>query len=205
MKRHSLGVIPFRPNRLPSLTLPLATAGGLRAAQISVLPEFQSVQPFRRERWGELGAFQPRILVGYGFDLQRLADKVIGGEFEIASLDRAVVALTDCGSSPISDALRNHVWRTFGVPVYELIVATGCRLLACECEAHDGWHVQEGAKPYLVKGELVYDAPPLTCAYTGFTGDIETQSCECGRQTVRLKNLRPYLPRPYERRLAAIA
>ncbi|MDQ2843875.1 MAG: hypothetical protein M3Y72_23130 [Acidobacteriota bacterium] len=205
MKRHSLGVIPFRPNRLPGLTLPLASASGLRAAQISVLPEFESVQPFRRERWGELEAFQPRILVGYGFDLRRLTDKVQAGEIEMPLVDRAIVALTDCGSSPISDALRDHVWNVFGVPVYELIVAPGCRLLACECEAHDGWHVQEGAKAYLVKGELVYDAPPLTCAYTGFTGNIETQPCECGRKTTRLKNLTPCLPRPYERRLAAIA
>ncbi len=205
MKRHSLGVIPFRPNRLPSLTLPLASASGLRAAQISVLPDFESVRPFRRERWGELEVFQPRILIGYGFDLQKLTDKVKAGEFELPSVDRAIIALTDCGSSPISNALRDHLWRTFGVPVYELIVAPGARLLACECEAHDGWHVQEGAKAYLVRGELVYDAPPLARAHTGFTGEIETQLCECGRKTARLKNLAPCLPRPYERRLAAIA
>ncbi|MBV8867341.1 MAG: hypothetical protein JO210_18230 [Acidobacteriaceae bacterium] len=205
MKRHSLGVIPFRPFRLPRLRLPLASTSELNAAQISVLPEFESVQPFRRERWAELEAFQPRVLVGYGFDLQKLADKVKTEEMQLRSVDRAIAALTDCGSSPISDALRDHLWRTFGVPVYELIVAPGCRLLACECEAHDGWHVQEGAQAYLVKGELVYDAPPLRCAYTGFTGNIETQLCECGRKTARLKNLAPFLPQPYERRLAAIA
>ncbi len=205
MKRRSLGVIPFRSNRLPSLTLPLQSVSGLKASQISVLPQFESVHPFRRERWSDLAAFQPRILVGYGFDLQILAAKVKAREVELTSLDRGIFALTDCGSSPIDDALREDLWKTFGVPIYELIVAPGCRLLACECEAHDGWHVQEGAKPYIARGEVVYDAPPVTGAHTGFTGDIEIAPCDCGRKTARLKNLAPCLPWPYERRLAAIA
>ncbi|MDQ2841522.1 MAG: hypothetical protein M3Y72_10895 [Acidobacteriota bacterium] len=205
MKRHSLGVIPFRPNRHSHLALPLAQAPELRAAQISVLPEFESVRPFRRERWGELALFQPNILIGYGLDLQRLTEKVMRQEIQLTSLDRAIFALTDCGSAPVSDLLRDSLWRVFGVPVYELIIAPGCSLLASECEAQDGWHLQEGAHAYLVRGELVFDAPPLTGSHTGFTGSIEIKPCGCGRATVRLKDLAPYLPRPHERHLAAIA
>ncbi len=173
-------------------------------AQISVLPEFEGARPFRRERWNELESFAPAILIGYGFDLERLAEKVANAEIQLA-VSQALFALTDCGSNPISANLRETLWRVFGVPVYEMIVAPGCRLLAAECEAHDGWHVQPGASAYVVKGELVYDVPPLTNLYTGFTGDIDAQACPCGRPTERLKNLSPCLPRPYERRLAAIA
>jgi hypothetical protein len=205
MKRHSLGVIPFRPDRRPRLSLPLSWTSKSRAAQISVFPEFESARPFSRDKWSELPGFKPGILIGYGFDLRRLADKVIKEELDLTTVDHAVFALTDCGLNPISDGLRETLWHIFKVPVYELIVAPGCRLLAAECEAHDGWHLQPGADAYLVNGELVYDVPPATNLHTGFTGDIETEPCPCGRSTVRLKNLGPCLPQPFERRVAAVA
>ncbi len=205
MKRHSLSVIPFRPARHPRLAVPLASDPELNIAQISVFPEFESARPFRRERWNDLEAFRPSALIGYGFDLERLAKSVAGKEFALTTVDRAVFALTDCGSNPISPELRETLWQTFSVPVYELIVAPGCRLLAAECETHDGWHMQPGANAYLMQGELVCDVPPLTNLHTGFTGEIDTAPCSCGRPTARLKNLGPCLPWPYERRLAAIA
>jgi hypothetical protein len=205
MKRHSLGVIPFRPNRRPRLSLPLSNASASCMAQISVFPEFEWARPFSREKWSELPTFQPGVLIGYGFDLQRLADKINKRELELTTVNRAIFVLTDCGLHPIGDSLRDTLWQTFKVPVYELIVAPGCRLLAAECEAHDGWHLQPGASAYLVSGELVYDVPPATNLHTGFTGEIDAKPCPCGRPTVRLKNLGPCLPKAFERRLAAIA
>ena len=205
MKRHSFGVIPFRSAPRPCLQLPLALPPHIKAAQVSALPQFESVQPFRRERWQELAAFEPNVLVGYGFDLQRLAEKVRSQRMSLPSLNRTIFALTDCGANPISDPLREILWRTFGVPVYELIVAPGCALLAAECEAHDGYHLRDGAEAYLVGRELVCDAPPLTALRTGFTGDIETSPCACGADSARLKNLTPHLPRPHEQWVAAAA
>jgi phenylacetate-coenzyme A ligase PaaK-like adenylate-forming protein len=183
----------------------LTNSPGRKAAQISVLPEFESVQPFRHERWHEIESFSPNILVGYAFDLRRFAEKSRARELQVPSVDRAIFALTDCGSNPLADPLRDQLWHLFGVPIYELIIAPGCRLLAAECEAHDGWHLQDGVEAYLVRDHLIYDAPPLNGLHTGFTGQIDTAPCACGRPTVRLKNLAPHLPRPFERRIAAVA
>jgi hypothetical protein len=205
MKRQPSRVIPFRPARPPQLVLPMRIKDGTRVAQISGLPEFAMTRPFRRSRWSELAAFQPEILVGYAIDLERFIEKVASGQAPLSTVSRTVFALTDCGSNPITDGLRDRLWKAFGVPVYELIVAPGPHLLACECEAHDGWHLQPGTDAYQVNGEVMYDIPPVTYLHTGFTGEVETAPCGCGRPTHRLKNLLPLLPQPYNRQLAAIA
>jgi hypothetical protein len=205
MKRPSTRIIPFRAARRSLLTLPIAMKDEIRIAQISGLPEFAIARAFRRAQWSELSLFQPEILIGYGFDLDRLAEKVASSQVSLKSVDRSIFALTDCGSNPITEAFRDRLWKVFGVPIYELIVVPGCHLLASECEAHDGWHLQPGTDAYQVNGEVVYDLPPVTYLHTGFTGEIETAPCGCGRPTHRLKNLSPVLPQPYNRQLAAIA
>ncbi len=197
MKPQPLVVLPFRSRRMPRLALP-AIAGHRKAAQISVSPRFESVQIFARRRWAELQSFEPRILVGYGLELSRFAELLASGEFQLPTVDHAVFALTDCGSNPIGDDLRAKVWQHFGVPAYELIIAPGCRLLAAECEAHDGWHLADDTSAHFSRGELVYDVPSMQGLHTGFAGLIETRACACGRPTARLKNLSPYSLRSSE-------
>jgi len=198
-------IIPFRAERRSRLALPMAIQDEIRIAQISGVREFAMARAFRRAQWSELPAFQPEILIGYGLDLDRLAEKVANSQVALATVSRAIFALTDSGSNPITEALRDRLWKVFGVPVYELIVVPGCHLLATECEAHDGWHLQPGTDAYQVKGEVIYDIPPVTYLHTGFTGEVETAPCGCGRPTHRLKNLSPFVPQPYDRQLAAIA
>ena len=205
MKPSSRSVIPFRIHPKVGLHLPFTAAPNLRAAQISALPEFAAVQPFGRERWNKLQTFQPNVLVGYGLDLQNLCANIRRGEMALTSVDHAIFALTDCGSATISDALRVTLWQSFGVPVYELIIAPGCRLLAAECEAHDGWHMAEGNFAHLLHGELVFDTASLKKVHTGMLGRIDTQSCECGRNSARVRNLAPCLTGFYEYPLAAVA
>ncbi len=205
MQRPSLSVIPFRNTRRPLLQLPGSFSADVKTAQISALPEFESVQPFRQERWQQLEVFSPNVLVGYAYDLRRLAEQVLAGRRSLSSVDRAIYALTDCGSNTLTESLRDQLWHVFGVPLYELIVAPGCRLLAAECEAHDGWHLQSGIEAYRVGDHLVYDTHPLRGLYTGFKGQIDPSPCACGRPSMRLKGLAPHLPRPYERSVAAVA
>ena len=198
-------VIPFRITPKAGLSLPFTAAPNLKAAQISAVPEFAAVQAFGRERWSGLQAFAPNALVGYGLDLQRLCLKVADGEITLRTLNHAIFALTDCGSAPISDALRVTLWQSFGVPVYELIIAPGCRLLAAECEAHDGWHVAQGTLPYVLKEEIVFDTVSVKNVHTGLSGEVDLESCECGRKSARLRNLAPCLSSRYEYPLAATA
>jgi phenylacetate-coenzyme A ligase PaaK-like adenylate-forming protein len=205
MKRQQQGVTPIRLSRRPQIALPINLAPDARVAQVSVLPDFAGARPFARDSWDQLNKFQPAVVIGYSFDLRKLVEKIERNEVNAFSPQRALFALTDCGTNPISEAVRDQLWRTFGVPLYELIVAPGCRLLASECEVHEGWHVQPGATAYVVRGELLYDAPPVTSLHTRFAGEIESSPCACGRPTPRLKNITPCLPRPQDQQLAAIA
>lgn len=205
MKRRSSTVGSTRSDHNYRLVLPFQSTRHQKTAHISTLPEFEHAEPFSRERWPSLAAFCPNILLGYGFDLQRLAAKVGSGEWTLNSVDRAIFALTDCGSIPVSDQLREQLWKVFGVPVYELIVAPGCRLLAAECELHHGWHLEESTRAYVSKGQLVYDIPGMAGVHSGFTGEIDAEPCDCGRPTTRLQKLAPYPPANYRPRFAATA
>lgn len=102
----------------------------------------------------------------------------------IPSLKNALIALVCPGEPRLSDEARERLWRAFRVPVFEQRIDHSGRLLAYECEAHDGLHIEaSGAGPH--QGEIV-----------------ETARCGCGRATARL-----VAPERFEnlRRVAAYA
>ncbi|MBV9406056.1 MAG: hypothetical protein JO211_11990, partial [Acidobacteriaceae bacterium] len=82
-----------------------------------------------------------------------------------------------------------------------------CRgiLLASECEAHEGWHIEETAKFSLVKGELLVDMPGRPAASTGLSGSLESEICVCGRPGLRVMNIEPVALIRVRRALAATA
>lgn len=179
-------------SRQTILSLPFALPAGSKAAQISVLPEFDSAQPFGRESWHQLDDFRPNVLIGHAFDLVRLAASIESGARKVRTVDRAIFVLTDCGCVPAGEHLRSQLWRVFGVPVFELIIAPGCVVLAAECERQSGWHLQPGIAAYQKNGEIVYDLRRLKGAHTRFRGTLDLQPCECGRSAPRLQHLAPY-------------
>ena len=86
----------------------------------------------------------------------------------IPSLRNALIALVLPGESRLSEEDRARLWVAFRVPVFEQRIDKSGRLLAAECEAHDGLHIESsGASPR--EGEIV-----------------ETATCGCGRSTPRL-------------------
>jgi hypothetical protein len=82
-------------------------------------------------------------------------------------LTHAVIALANPGDPILSMAERERLWRAFRVPVFEQIIAPNGELLAAECEAHDGLHIEIPGLPW-----------------AGFR--IEISVCGCGRKTPRL-------------------
>jgi hypothetical protein len=86
----------------------------------------------------------------------------------IPSLRNAVIALVRPDEPRLTEEDRERLWRAFRVPVFEQrIDESGC-LLASECEAHDGLHIETrelSPRP----GEV-----------------LETAPCGCGRTTPRL-------------------
>ena len=86
----------------------------------------------------------------------------------IPSLRNALIVLVRPDEPRLSEDDRERLWRAFRVPVFEQRIDHGGRLLAVECEAHDGLHIE---------------APDLAPQ----PGEVlETASCGCGRTTPRL-------------------
>jgi hypothetical protein len=83
------------------------------------------------------------------------------------SLTHAVIALESRGDPLLSAAERAWLWRAFRVPAFEQIIEPDGELLAWECEAHHGLHIE-------IAG-LNWD---------GY--GVELSPCGCGRNTPRL-------------------
>ena len=170
--------------------LPFPASPTQRIAQISAVSKpFDSVRPFSRDRWRDLQTFRPQVLVGSAADLQRLYRQRSAGTFDLSSVDHAIFVLTQCGRSPLSDVLRVGLWQAFGVPLYELFIGARGKLLASECEAHEGWHVEPGAGFFLIQGRLLVEGRFRKGVPTGLTAEFDQSACPCGRQGMRLMNI----------------
>jgi hypothetical protein len=79
----------------------------------------------------------------------------------------AVIALESRADPMLSRAERELLWRAFRVPVFEQIIGPCGELLAAECEAHDGLHLETAGE-----------------SWDGY--QMEMAACGCGRKTPRL-------------------
>lgn len=129
---------------------------------------------------------------GWNEDAAAFAPAAVAGTFEqvsalartgIASLTHAVIVLCRPEEARLSEADRDHLWATFRVPVFEQVIGKAGKLLAAECEAHDGLHVESPSLP--LEGE-----------------DLDVTPCPCGRKTPRIGVTRGAA---LERRAAAYA
>ncbi len=111
--------------------------------------------------WGpDAAAFEPAAIAGTYEQLRALDLR------SAPSLTHALIVLSRPGEGRLTEENRDRLWRTFGVPVFEQIVGRSGELLAAECEAHDGLHIES---PHLRVGHEYVDASP----------------CPCGRKTPR--------------------
>jgi hypothetical protein len=56
-----------------------------------------------------------------------------------------VVVFTGPGYGVLTEEDREQIWRRWGVPVYEQMMDSDGRVVAEECDAHDGLHLVAGA------------------------------------------------------------
>jgi hypothetical protein len=91
--------------------------------------------------------------------------------------DAALFRRVGCfrGDARLTDADRDWLWSAFRVPIFEQIIGESGELLATECEAHNGMHVQSV--------RLRCDQP-----------DLDPTPCDCGRDTPRLFPVREASP-----------
>ena len=168
-------------------TLPGFLCGGnVSAVQISTgtLAHFATVQLPPRS-CSQLPDLRPNILLGFASDFRRLLDLISDANVNL-SVDRAVLSLTQSGDPPLADLLRDSLWATFGVPVYEVFLGATGDPLALECEAHEGWHIEPGVTATLSLQELIFEGKTGERFQTGMTGVILAEPCPCGRLGIRV-------------------
>ncbi|HYI97259.1 MAG TPA: hypothetical protein VEX68_27215 [Bryobacteraceae bacterium] len=85
---------------------------------------------------------------------------------QIWSPDFPVVVFSSVNEGLATDADRDYIWRNFGVPVFEYFLSEEGKIVARECEAHEGLH-------------LDHPVPGL----------VTEEQCPCGRPGNRLLRL----------------
>lgn len=71
----------------------------------------------------------------------------------------AVVVLTGPRYGVLTENDRELIWRRWGVPIYEYLTDRAGRVIARECDAHEGLHI---------------------CPDTVWAGDADERECGCG-------------------------
>ncbi len=75
-----------------------------------------------------------------------LADQKMRGHFDLPGPTAALVVLTTVSDCPIQDHHRDLLWSAFGLPTFEQLRAVGGKVIARECEVHDGLHIVDTAE-----------------------------------------------------------
>jgi hypothetical protein len=101
-----------------------------------------------------------------------LADQRLRGVADLPNL-RCLVVLTDLDGDALADDYRELLWQAFQVPIFEQLRGADGAVIARECEAHDGLHLDPSAH---IDSEL--------------RAALMSEHCECGSEAPRLKNYR---------------
>jgi hypothetical protein len=117
--------------------------------------ETRQVRYFSRLDDEEAVRFEPEVLAGTAAQLRRIALSR-----SPASVRNAVVVLTHEGEAGLAEYDRDMFWDVFGVPAFEQYLTRRRRLLASECDAHEGLHV---CGPFSCREGWQLDRSPCDC------------------------------------------
>lgn len=181
IKRSSMIPVPISPQtRIASITANKIETGQLRR--------------LNQEQWPEIERFQPQILIGCAADLERLAILSEAGSIDTSSVDTAVLVTTAWNAHALTDVQRVVLWQAFAVPVYELLVSSHGYLIASECEAHAGWHLEPGVGFAPSSSGITLQVKHAR-ERLGTSARIETAVCACARKAPRMVAEKPHLVR----------
>lgn len=128
------------------------------------------VRTFRTGWCAEAARWEPQAIAGSWEQLLSLAS-----QNDCPELTHAVIVLERQSDGLLTEADRNRLWRAFGVPIFEQVISDGGELLASECEAHCGLHIQVT--------EFAFD---IDTDRDSRRFVVETARCACGRENPRL-------------------
>ena len=182
VKRYSMIPVPISPQtRIASITVNKIEAGHFRH--------------FAREKWPDIEMFRPQILIGDMADLEKLASLSEMGALDTSSVDTAVLVATGWNAAPMTDVQRVVLWQAFAVPVYELLVSPKGYLMASECEAHIGWHLESRVSVSRARTGLTLQVRQGR-ERLGTDARIASAVCACGRRAPRIiREHQPHLVR----------
>ena len=130
------------------------------------------------------------------------AERKLRGHLDLPSLKLAIVVLSSLDSPvdlPLASPDRDLLWIAFGLPLFEQLCGWDGRVVARECEVHDGLHLDSATERAEVHaGRLMVDGRP-----TGLSAEIVKDQCECGIETPRLCHLAALRQRASSARSAA--
>jgi hypothetical protein len=165
-------------------------------ARIAVVqPWFRCADPIRtfaRQQDTGLTArdvdqFDPDVLVASPAQLLRLSRYRIR-----RGPRRGIIAIQAPGMYGLSELEREWLWQRFHVPLFQQLRGFQGELLAAECDAQVGLHVNAAAAHWEVRQQqLVYTSlvdlrHPVLRLSSGWLGDLETSRCGCGCLSARL-------------------
>ncbi len=116
-----------------------------------------------QESLAEVLKFAPQAIAGTLEQLEAAAATAI-------TLSHAIVVMGKWEDARVTEADREKLWMRFRVPVFEQIIAGDGALLAAECEAHNGLHLEaEALRPDTLRpyAESEIDRSPCLCGRTG--------------------------------------
>ncbi len=160
-----------------------------------LMPGFEQtgqVRVFASDWARRLERFRPEAIAAPVPVLRYLAEDTAN----LPPLSNALIVFRTLTEEPLAERDRELFWRAFQVPVFEQQLGYDGRVIAWECEAHDGLHIEPGnAIIEDCDGELVFTSltdlrHPALRISTGFSARIDGSVCECGRREPRLTGLR---------------
>lgn len=181
---------------------------GVRVAVLgSWFPTRGKCRKFTLDSRSALTDYRPQGLAGTSEALRAMARTVSAGGLELPELRHGIIAFTGVGRELLDEPLRDQLWRVFGLPVYQQFRSWSGSLLAWECSAHAGLHIETRRARFQtasnstellvsVKGDSLQ--PPVLLP-TGFDARVTDLRCPCGRKGERLIAMRqqrkPLAPR----------
>ena len=168
---------------------------------------FQQASGIRvmEQNWGKgLKRFGASALAAPIGVLRTLATEAEAGQQDLPPLHHFVVSFTGGGQGELEDHDRELLWRVFRVPIFEQRLGFDGRVIAYECEAHDGLHIvperaaiEETPRAELLLTSLTDLRRPTLRVGTRLGGTIQRECCDCGNSAARLIGARPLgVPQP---------
>jgi hypothetical protein len=146
--------------------------------------------------WRRTLGFRVRSVAGSFGALQRLAAGVRSGQVSLARTVRRATVHSRVDLGLLRDAERDALWWAFEFPVFEEVRGFDNELLAWECEAHSGLHVNaecavtetagNGGGGELVLTSLAGLRYPMLRVLTGLIVRQAEGLCECGEKSARV-------------------